>query len=253
MKARPEREEETCSGGWSTTSLLGLAPSGGHHGSLHVRSPDSDQFQIKYIENIHEQILITYANHSLQDIVALAGVGVASIPKSRWRPSLQRHSDRLLLGPHIRHLFRQVTPNPSRERHLAAFITYIAIRFGTEPSRYVVRVGASERSLTPERVVVHKKFKGQSGGHDLALLKLPGAQKGQCFTFDPHVNAACLPDDDHGSMPAACVVLVTARWSTSGGSIGDDVESSCRKPTFTSSSDKKKKVVAGQMWPIGSS
>ncbi|XP_019720817.1 neurotrypsin-like [Hippocampus comes] len=88
-------------------------------------------------------------------------------------------------------------------------------RFGTEPSRYVVRVGASERTLTPERVVVHKKFKGQSGGHDLAMLKLPGAQKGHCFTFDPHVNAACLPDDDHSSMPAACVVLVTTRRSTS--------------------------------------
>ncbi|XP_037133612.1 neurotrypsin [Syngnathus acus] len=87
-------------------------------------------------------------------------------------------------------------------------------RFGTEPSKYVVRVGASERTLTPERIVVHKKFKGQSGGHDLALLKLPGAQKGHCFTFDPHVNAACLPDDDHSSMPGACVVMVTTRWST---------------------------------------
>ncbi|XP_077357962.1 neurotrypsin isoform X2 [Festucalex cinctus] len=87
-------------------------------------------------------------------------------------------------------------------------------RFGTEPSKYVLRLGASERALTPERVVVHKKFKGQSGGHDLALLKLPGAQKGHCFTFDPHVNAACLPDDDHISTPAACVVMVTTRWST---------------------------------------
>ncbi|XP_057682640.1 neurotrypsin-like [Corythoichthys intestinalis] len=87
-------------------------------------------------------------------------------------------------------------------------------RYGTEPSRYVVRVGASERTLSPERVVVHKKFKGQSGGHDIALVKLPGAQKGHCFTFDPHVNAACLPDDDHhSSMPAACVVMVTTRWS----------------------------------------
>uniref|UniRef100_A0A3Q2ZBS5 Si:ch73-127m5.1 n=1 Tax=Hippocampus comes TaxID=109280 RepID=A0A3Q2ZBS5_HIPCM len=92
-------------------------------------------------------------------------------------------------------------------------LTSATCRFGTEPSRYVVRVGASERTLTPERVVVHKKFKGQSGGHDLAMLKLPGAQKGHCFTFDPHVNAACLPDDDHSSMPAACVwVPIMSSW-----------------------------------------
>ncbi|XP_077594333.1 neurotrypsin-like [Stigmatopora nigra] len=86
-------------------------------------------------------------------------------------------------------------------------------RYGSEPSQYVVRVGASERSLVPERVVVHKKFKGQSGGHDIALVKLPGARKGHCFTFDPHVNAACLPDEDHGGMPATCVALVTTGWS----------------------------------------
>uniref|UniRef100_A0A3Q3ADF9 Neurotrypsin n=1 Tax=Kryptolebias marmoratus TaxID=37003 RepID=A0A3Q3ADF9_KRYMA len=65
-------------------------------------------------------------------------------------------------------------------------------RFGTDPSRYVVRIGASEQSLTPEQVVVHRKFKGQSGGHDLALLKLPST-KGHCLTFEPNANAACLP------------------------------------------------------------
>uniref|UniRef100_A0A8D2ZWF0 Neurotrypsin n=1 Tax=Scophthalmus maximus TaxID=52904 RepID=A0A8D2ZWF0_SCOMX len=89
-------------------------------------------------------------------------------------------------------------------------------RFGSDPSRYVVRVGASERTLTPERVVVHRKYKGQSGGHDLALMKLPSA-KGHCLTFDPNTNAACLSAADTesgGNAPSSCVVMVTARrWS----------------------------------------
>ncbi|KAM7370603.1 hypothetical protein PAMP_010132 [Pampus punctatissimus] len=88
-------------------------------------------------------------------------------------------------------------------------------RFGSDPSRYVVRVGASEQTLTPEQVVVHRKFKGQSGGHDLALLKLPST-KGHCLTFDPNTNAACLPTTDAalgGSTPSSCVVMVTAGWT----------------------------------------
>uniref|UniRef100_A0AAQ5XPS6 Neurotrypsin n=1 Tax=Amphiprion ocellaris TaxID=80972 RepID=A0AAQ5XPS6_AMPOC len=88
-------------------------------------------------------------------------------------------------------------------------------RFGSDPSRYVVRIGGSEQSLTPQRVVVHRKFKGQSGGHDLALLKLPSS-KGHCLTFDPNTNAACLPAADvstGGNAPASCVVMVTAGWA----------------------------------------
>uniref|UniRef100_A0A3P8W122 Neurotrypsin n=1 Tax=Cynoglossus semilaevis TaxID=244447 RepID=A0A3P8W122_CYNSE len=65
-------------------------------------------------------------------------------------------------------------------------------RFGSDPSKYLIRVGPSEQTLTPEQVVVHRKYKGQSGGHDLAMLKLPSA-KGRCLSFDPNTNAACLP------------------------------------------------------------
>ncbi|XP_034069097.1 neurotrypsin-like isoform X1 [Gymnodraco acuticeps] len=85
-------------------------------------------------------------------------------------------------------------------------------RLGSDPSRYVVRIGASEQTLTPQQVVVHRKFKGQSGGHDLALLKLPST-KGHCLTFDPNTNAACLPAADASSggiPPSSCVVIVTA-------------------------------------------
>ncbi|CAB1412920.1 unnamed protein product [Pleuronectes platessa] len=88
-------------------------------------------------------------------------------------------------------------------------------RFGGDPSQYVVRVGASKQTLTPEQVVVHRKYKGQSGGHDLALLKLPSA-KGHCLTFDTDTNAACLPAADSGSGgngPSSCVVMVTAGWT----------------------------------------
>ncbi|KAG7228102.1 hypothetical protein INR49_005725 [Caranx melampygus] len=88
-------------------------------------------------------------------------------------------------------------------------------RFGNDASRYVVRVGASEQTVTPEQVVVHRKYKGQSGGHDLALLKLPST-KGHCLTFDPNTNAACLPAADTASggiVPSSCVVMVTTGWT----------------------------------------
>ncbi|XP_078147043.1 neurotrypsin-like [Centroberyx gerrardi] len=91
---------------------------------------------------------------------------------------------------------------------------YCLNRFGRDPSRYAVRVGASERTLTPEQVVVHRKFKGQSGGHDLALLRLPST-KGHCLTFDPDTNAACLPSPDTasgGKTPSSCVATVTTGW-----------------------------------------
>ncbi|KAM6951496.1 neurotrypsin [Aplochiton taeniatus] len=85
-------------------------------------------------------------------------------------------------------------------------------RFGREPSRYVVRIGASERTVTPQQVVVHRKFKGQSG-HDLALLKLPSS-KGHCLTFDPQINAACLPTSDTAGLktPLSCITTVTTGW-----------------------------------------
>lgn len=82
-----------------------------------------------------------------------------------------------------------------------------------------MRVGASEQTVTPEQVAVHRKFKGQSGGHDLALLKLPNS-KGHCLIFDPDTNAACLPPADRasgGSAPSSCVVMVTAGWTGAGG------------------------------------
>uniref|UniRef100_A0A3Q2P9F2 Neurotrypsin n=1 Tax=Fundulus heteroclitus TaxID=8078 RepID=A0A3Q2P9F2_FUNHE len=88
-------------------------------------------------------------------------------------------------------------------------------RFGTDPSRYVVQVGASEQALKPEQVVVHRKFKGQSGGHDLAMLKLPSA-KGHCVTFEANTNAACLPAADSAAAaktPSSCVVMVTTSWT----------------------------------------
>lgn len=98
------------------------------------------------------------------------------------------------------------------------FFSPVSCRFGSDPSRFVVRVGASEQTLTPEQVVLHRKFKGQSGGHDLALLKLPST-KGHCLTFDLETNAACLPAADTasgGNAPSSCVVMVTAGWTGPG-------------------------------------
>ncbi|XP_038156703.1 neurotrypsin [Cyprinodon tularosa] len=89
-------------------------------------------------------------------------------------------------------------------------------RFGSDPSTYAVRVGASEQTLKLEQVVVHRKFKGQSGGHDIAMLKLPSA-KGHCVTFEVDTNAACLPAADSATgvktASSSCVVIVTTSWT----------------------------------------
>ena len=47
---------------------------------------------------------------SRQDHVAVAGVGVASVSRERWRPSLQRHPDQPLLGSDVGILCQQVNP-----------------------------------------------------------------------------------------------------------------------------------------------
>ncbi|XP_067101616.1 LOW QUALITY PROTEIN: neurotrypsin [Osmerus mordax] len=84
------------------------------------------------------------------------------------------------------------------------------IKYGREPSRYVVRVGGSGLTVTPEQVVVHRKFKGERGGHDLALLKLLSAE-GHCVRLDGDTNAACLPSPERlgASSPSSCIVTVT--------------------------------------------
>lgn len=104
-------------------------------------------------------------------------------------------------------------------KHLHLLSLPLPPRFGIGPSQYVVRVGGSDRILTPERVVVHRKFRADQGpgGHDLALLRLP-SPKDHCLTFDPHTNAACLPTPDAagGKTPLSCIAVVTAGWDGPG-------------------------------------
>ncbi|XP_036428468.1 neurotrypsin [Colossoma macropomum] len=88
-------------------------------------------------------------------------------------------------------------------------------RFGTDASRYVVKLGDYdteeqddfERVLTPERVEVHRKYSSESWEHDVALIRLKGAE-GKCVSFNPHTNAACLPapGSKWGKRPASCVI-----------------------------------------------
>ncbi|KAG5855222.1 hypothetical protein ANANG_G00046800 [Anguilla anguilla] len=89
-------------------------------------------------------------------------------------------------------------------------------RFGRDPSRYVLRLGdyhvserdGPERSLSPERIVVHRKYEVQGWEHDVALMRLRG-EEGSCVTFDPHTNAACLPGvaSTWGKKPATCLIM----------------------------------------------
>lgn len=139
---------------------------------------------------------------------------MASAPGTRSRPCLQWNPDQPLLGPHIGVLHQQVIDAGAGVPFVGAHLCHSS-RFGSDFSQYVVRVGASEQTVTPEMLVVHRKFKGQSGGHDLALLKLPSS-KGHCLTFEPSTNAACLPPADTPSEGSSCVVIVTAGWTGPG-------------------------------------
>ncbi|XP_035387466.1 neurotrypsin isoform X2 [Electrophorus electricus] len=88
-------------------------------------------------------------------------------------------------------------------------------RFGTDPSRYVLRLGdyhteerdAFERTLSPERIIIHSRYHSQGWEYDIALLSLRGAH-GNCVAFNPHTNAACLPARGPGraERPSACII-----------------------------------------------
>ncbi|KAM6997785.1 neurotrypsin [Tautogolabrus adspersus] len=88
-------------------------------------------------------------------------------------------------------------------------------RFGRDPSRYVLRLGDYhteeqddfERTLVPERIVIHRKYHSQAWEYDIALLRLKGTE-GNCVSFNPHTGAVCLPETGHrwDKRPAACVI-----------------------------------------------
>ncbi|KAG9267932.1 neurotrypsin-like [Astyanax mexicanus] len=88
-------------------------------------------------------------------------------------------------------------------------------RSGSDASRYVVKLGDYhteeqddfERVLPLERVEVHRKYSSESWEHDVALIRLKGAE-GKCVSFNPHTNAACLPapGSKWGKRPASCVI-----------------------------------------------
>ncbi|CAN9500192.1 unnamed protein product [Ophioblennius macclurei] len=88
-------------------------------------------------------------------------------------------------------------------------------RFGRNPSRYVVRLGDYhteeqddfERTLSPERIEIHRKYRTQGWEYDIALLRLKGTE-GNCVSFNPHTGAVCLPEPGNKweKRPAACVI-----------------------------------------------
>ncbi|KAG7214371.1 hypothetical protein INR49_023082 [Caranx melampygus] len=88
-------------------------------------------------------------------------------------------------------------------------------RFGSDPTRYVLRLGDYhteeqddfERTLSPESIVIHKKYHSQGWEYDIALLRLKGTD-GNCVAFNPHTGAVCLPERGNKweKRPAACVI-----------------------------------------------
>ncbi|KAL3972513.1 receptor-type tyrosine-protein phosphatase F [Sarotherodon galilaeus] len=88
-------------------------------------------------------------------------------------------------------------------------------RFGRDPARYVLRLGDYhtveqddfERTLSPERIIIHRKYHSQSWEYDIALLRLKGTE-GNCVAFNPHTGAVCLPEpgDKLEKRLTACVI-----------------------------------------------
>ncbi|XP_028280013.1 neurotrypsin isoform X2 [Parambassis ranga] len=88
-------------------------------------------------------------------------------------------------------------------------------RFGRDPARYVVRLGDYhtkeqddfERIISPERIVIHRKYHNQGWEYDIALLRLKGTE-GNCVAFNPHISAVCLPEPGNKweKRPPACVI-----------------------------------------------
>ncbi|CAL8357729.1 unnamed protein product [Boreogadus saida] len=89
-------------------------------------------------------------------------------------------------------------------------------RFGRDPARYMLRLGDYhtveqddfERSLTPERIVIHRKYLSQGWEYDIALLRLKGVEGG-CVASNPHTGPVCLPAPGpklSAKRPAACVI-----------------------------------------------
>uniref|UniRef100_A0A3B4FPW7 Neurotrypsin n=1 Tax=Pundamilia nyererei TaxID=303518 RepID=A0A3B4FPW7_9CICH len=88
-------------------------------------------------------------------------------------------------------------------------------RFGRDPARYVLRLGDYhtveqddfERTLSPERIIIHTKYHSQSWEYDIALLRLKGTE-GNCVAFNPHTGAVCLPEpgDKLEKRLTACVI-----------------------------------------------
>lgn len=64
-----------------------------------------------------------------------------------------------------------------------------------------------ERTLSPERIVLHRKYHNQGWEYDIALLRLKGTE-GNCVAFNPHTGAVCLPEPGNKweKRPAACVI-----------------------------------------------
>uniref|UniRef100_A0AAQ5ZEB4 Neurotrypsin n=1 Tax=Amphiprion ocellaris TaxID=80972 RepID=A0AAQ5ZEB4_AMPOC len=88
-------------------------------------------------------------------------------------------------------------------------------RFGRDPIRYTLRLGDYhteeqddfERTLSPDRIVIHRKYHSQGWEYDIALLRLKGTE-GNCVAFNPHTGAVCLPEPGTKweKRPAACVI-----------------------------------------------
>lgn len=64
-----------------------------------------------------------------------------------------------------------------------------------------------ERTLAPERIIIHRKYYSQGWEYDIALLRLRGTE-GNCVAFNPHTGSVCLPKPGNKweKRPTACVI-----------------------------------------------
>ncbi|KAK6487410.1 neurotrypsin-like isoform X1 [Huso huso] len=78
-------------------------------------------------------------------------------------------------------------------------------RFGSDPSRYALRLGdyhtaekdEFEKELPVYSVLLHRKYRPESSDYDIALVRVRGAES-RCVSFNPHIVPACLPPPHRG-------------------------------------------------------
>lgn len=146
-----------------------------------------------------------------QELVAVAGVGVASLPGARWRSSVQRHSGQPLLGPDVGLLRQQVkaqrwrTFNPAYI-HLCCF-SPPSLRSTLQVRHRPVQIRGASRGLGADSDA------GAGGGSQEVQRSERGPRSGPAQAPQPQGPLSDLRAQRQRCVPAACRHRLGGKYS----------------------------------------